>query len=185
MHAHSDLPQTEARGDLRVSRSVLLRSLRLGLVGRADVVEFHRISSADGGVVLPGVGGRWQPFPVEYKHGKPKTEPMDEVQLCGQALCLEEMLNVTIAAGALYYGKTRHRYDVAFDNALRCRTEDAVRRLRDLLEVGLTPPAEYAPKCDSCSLVECCRPGLGRKRKASAWLARLVHNIGSETTCAL
>jgi len=112
MHERTHEEGGESRGNVRIERAVMLRSLRLGLVGMADVVEFHRLED-----------GRWQPFPVEYKHGKPKVDDCDKVQLCAQAICLEEMLNVEIPGGALFYGKTRRRLDVAFDSDLRQETE--------------------------------------------------------------
>src|SRR6266567_7026185 len=92
-------PRIESRGDLRIARGVALRSLRLGLSGRADVIEFHRVT--EGGVELAGVSGLWRPFPVEYKRGRPKRDRCDEVQVCAQARCLEEMLETAVPAGAL------------------------------------------------------------------------------------
>ena len=102
----------ESRGNIRIERGLPLRSFRLGLVGKADVVEFHRVTTQ-----------RWQPFPVEFKRGKPKRDDCDKVQLCAQALCLEEMLATVVEAGALYYGRTRRRLDIAFDTGLRDETE--------------------------------------------------------------
>lgn len=123
----------ESRGDVRIDYSVPMRSLRLGLIGKADVVEFHRKDD-----------GTWMPFPVEYKRGKPKMDDCDRVQLCAQAICLEEMLNVAIPAGALFYGQTRRRADVAFDSALRQETEVIARKVHELLASGVTPRAEYS-----------------------------------------
>lgn len=155
----------ESRGDVRTATGVRLRSLRLGLTGQADVVEFHRAESAtarpgvNAAVRLPGAPGRWRPFPVEYKRGKPKAEPCDEVQLCAQAMCLEEMLDVSIADGALFYGADRRRHGVAFDAILRGLTEQTAARLHALIEAGVTPPARYdKAKCERCSLFELCQP---------------------------
>jgi CRISPR-associated exonuclease Cas4 len=162
LHERADEPGSGRRGDLRTARSLALRSLRLGLVGRADVVEFHReagdLQDGSAGIRLPGVGGRWRPYPVEYKRGKPKAHHADEVQLCAQALCLEEMLSVTIPEGGLYYGRNRRRQRVALDAELRALTEDTVRRLHELLAGGRTPAAVRAPKCRRCSLLEVCLP---------------------------
>lgn len=160
LHERADKAQTEVRGDLRIARAIALRSLRLGLTGRADVIEFHH---AGEGAVLPGVEGRWQPFPVEYKRGRPKAELWDEVQLCAQALCIEEMLDVPVAAGALFYGETRRRTEVLFDRSLRERTEALAHRLHNLTAARRTPEAVYAKKCESCSLAEVCQPRLRRK----------------------
>jgi len=147
MHDKVHEEGSESRGSVRIERALALRSLRLGLSGMADVVEFHR--QAD---------GSWQPFPVEYKRGKPKPDDSDKVQLCAQAMCLEEMLQTTIPAGAIFYGKTRHRLDVAFNEALRRKTEEIAQKTHELIEAGITPKAAYEPKCDSCSLFEICLP---------------------------
>ena len=145
----------ESRGSVRIARGVPLRSQQLGLVGVADVVEFHRIDKSI-----------WHPFPVEYKRGKPKPDHCDAVQLCAQALCLEEMLSVVVPQGALFYGKTRRRTDVAFDEALRRETEETAARARDLIRVGVTPPPVYAKRCESCSLVAECMPKVIAKQKS-------------------
>jgi CRISPR-associated exonuclease Cas4 len=95
---------------------------------------------------------------VEYKRGRPKRDRSDEVQLCAQALCLEEMLGASIPAGALFYGTTRRRKEIAFDASLRARTEQAARRLHELVFPGTTPRARREPKCDGCSMLELCMP---------------------------
>jgi CRISPR-associated exonuclease Cas4 len=155
LHEQVDGGVKETRGDLRLARSVPLRCIRLGLVGKADAVEFRRDGN---GVAIPGWCGRWTPFPVEYKRGRPKIHRADEVQLCAQGLCLEEMLGVEIRRGALFYGKTRRRKEVEFDSGLRKLVERAALRVHDLLERRQTPLAKREPKCDSCSLLEICRP---------------------------
>jgi CRISPR-associated exonuclease Cas4 len=110
---------------------------------------------------------------VEYKRGKPKSHRADEVQLCAQALCLEEMLEAAVPAGALYYGQTHHRLDVPFDPELRRLTEEAAVRLHALIASGTTPPPVREPKCDSCSLLEVCMPAAPAK-SARAYLDRLL-----------
>lgn len=142
-----DTPALESRRDLKIEYGMPLRSLRLGLSGKADVVEFHKQSD-----------GTWLPFPVEHKLGKPKIEDCDRIQLCAQALCFEEMLKVSVPAGALFYGKPRRREEVSFDQTLRSKTESAAGRLHELIRSGITPPAFYERKCDSCSLVDICLP---------------------------
>jgi CRISPR-associated exonuclease Cas4 len=104
---------------------------------------------------VPGV---WLPFPVEYKRGRPKKHQADEVQLCAQALCLEEMLGTAVPAGALFYGETRRRLDVAFDPALRLVTEQAAARMHEIIASRVTPRPVHEPKCDQCSLLEICMP---------------------------
>jgi CRISPR-associated exonuclease Cas4 len=159
LHERPHLPDLEARGGVRLARSLPLRSLRLGLSGLADVVEFHLCSDATpGAVALPGLPGRWRPFPVEYKRGHPAPDRGDEVQLCAQAMCLEEMLGAQVPAGALYYGQPRQRYQVTFTADLRRYTEDLAARFRELVAAGRTPPARYERRCRHCSLYDLCLP---------------------------
>lgn len=165
----------EGRGDIRIVRGLALRSLSFGLAGIADVVEFHRAAA---GVRIPGSAGLWCPFPVEYKKGKPKRHRADEVQLCAQALCLEEMFSTTVAQGALFYGKTRRRKAIEIDATLRTATRSAAARFRELIEGRLTPKAEWGPKCRQCSLIDDCRPRAA-ERSARRYLAELIR-AGSE-----
>lgn len=161
LHERVDSGESEARRDLRIARGVGLRSLRLGLSGRADVVELHRVPEAAGGTEgaeVPGLDGRWRPVPVESKRGRPKDRRCDEIQLCAQALCLEEMFGVEIPEGALYYGKTRRRTRVRFDPELRQATEQAARRVHELVEAEEVPPPVADERCDRCSLLEICLP---------------------------
>ena len=170
MHERVHEAERESRGNVRIEYAMPLQSLRLGLVGKADVVELHR---------KPGSGkdkiAEWLPFPVEYKRGKPKKDNYDKVQLCAQALCLEEMLDIEIPAGALFYGRIRRRQDVNFDDALRRETEDAAKRLHELVESGRTPKPVYEKKCDSCSFVGLCLPKtMGGNRSVSSYLSNAI-----------
>jgi CRISPR-associated exonuclease Cas4 len=172
---------TESRGDIRIAHGVRLCSSRLGLIGIADVVEFHRVSGGpggnppDGAAQLTGVAGLWRPFPVEYKRGKPKPDDCDEVQLCAQAMSLEEMLDVSIPNGALFYGSTHRRKEISFVTGLRERTVELAERLHNLIRSGVTPAARYEPKCDQCSLFEICRPkSVASRRSALAYLDRAL-----------
>jgi CRISPR-associated exonuclease Cas4 len=165
---------SEARPGVVIARSLHLHSLRLGLTGQADVVEFHCASE---GVELPGRAGRWRPFPVEYKRGKPKADSCDEVQLCAQALCLEEMFAASIDAGALFYGTNRRRTEVRFDATLRQHTEDLAGRMHQLWSERVTPPAVYAKKCENCSLYNRCLPRTASLRGTVArYLATALKN---------
>lgn len=160
MHDKADSNKFESRRDVRIDFSVPMRSLRLGLIGKADVVEFHKRDE-----------GTWLPFPVEYKRGKPKMDDCDRVQLCAQAICLEEMLNVAIPAGALFYGQTRRREDVLFDDGLRIETTEISQKVHELITGGVTPKAEYAKKCEKCSLLELCMPKTcGKAKSVSKYL---------------
>lgn len=164
----------ESRGDVRIARGVALRSLRLGLVGKADVVEFHRASADNTTASLSGVDGAWRPFPVEYKRGKPKCNRCDEVQLCAQAFCLEEMMSVGVPSGALFYGTTKRRLEVPFDAELRALTEVACRRLRELLISRVIPPPRSGKHCRECSLVDICLPKAAQVRSAVEYLSRAL-----------
>lgn len=164
MHERAHDERRESRRNVHIETSVPLRSLNLGLIGKADVVEFHHRED-----------GIWMPFPVEYKRGKPKRDDSDKVQLCAHALCLEDMLAVSIQNGALFYGRTRHRQDVAFDVYLRKETEEMACRVRALLASGITPPAVYAKRCEQCSLLELCLPKtMQKKRTVRAYIARML-----------
>jgi CRISPR-associated exonuclease Cas4 len=164
MHERVHDESRESRGDIRIDYGVSLRSLRLGLIGKADVVEFHHRQD-----------GSWLPFPVEYKRGKPKADDCDKVQLCAQAICLEEMLSVAIPEGALFYGQTRRRFDVVFDEALRRETEETARLAHALIASGRTPPPVYEKRCESCSLMADCLPKtIQKQRSVKNYLVRIL-----------
>lgn len=166
MHERVDRGDQMDKGRMRIEYSLPLKSKHLGVSGKADVVEFHRQDST---------GKKWMPFPVEYKRGKPKKDLSDKVQLCAQAMCLEEMLHVSIKAGALFYGKTRRRLDVLFDDDLQDKTIATARELHDMISSGITPPPKYAKKCDTCSFVSLCLPkAIQKKRTVSSWLNRMI-----------
>lgn len=154
----------DAMGDIRIARGLRLCSLRLGLIGIADVVEFHHTDTQNNkvSVEIPGLKGYWQPFIVEYKRGLPKPDRRDEVQLCAQAMCLEEMLNIEISTSAFFYGRPRRRAVVAIDSSLREKTENIARKLHELIDSGKTPNAEYSDKCQRCSLIDVCLPSMPR-----------------------
>ena len=169
---HEKVHETEAesRPGVRIVRGLRLRSLELGLVGQADVVEFHE--DADGAAV-PGLDGRYRAFPVEYKRGKPKIDACDEVQLCAQAMCLEEMLGASIPQGALFYGRPRRRQEVEFTETLRQQTRDTAGQLHELFRSRQTPKAAYSKKCESCSLLELCMPKItGIKKNIRHYLSQ-------------
>jgi CRISPR-associated exonuclease Cas4 len=149
LHDKADQPAVEKRKGIRTVTAMPLAQQALGIAGVADVVEFHAALQGE------------QPYPVEYKRGKPKKHRADEVQLCAQALCLEEMLGQPCLEGALYYGKTRRRQVVAFDEVLRALTLQIITETRVLIENGNTPSAQYdARRCDACSLIDDCQPKL-------------------------
>ena len=166
LHERVDRGGAESRPGVRRAYGLPLRSLKLGVSGRADLVEFHR---------APG-GGAARPFPVEHKRGRPKDGDEDRVQLCAQALCLEEMLGADVPEGALFYGAKARRLPVAFDAALRRRTEAVAASVHALLAEGATPlPPPQAP-CAACSLVGLCLPRACRRGPGAvaAYLARAL-----------
>lgn len=142
MHERVHEVGDEIRDGVRTCRGLQLISKRLGLVGQADAVEFRQGAP---------------PFPVEYKHGRPQKDTSNALQLCAQALCLEEMLGVTIPAGALFYGATRRRQDVPFTPELRAEVETAVTAIRELLAKGQIPPPIPNDRCRGCSLAQYCK----------------------------
>lgn len=158
---------TELRGSLLITRGIRVRSDRLGITGACDVVEFR---AAPDGVPLAGREGLWRPYPVEYKRGAPKEHDADELQLCCQAMCLEEMLACPIPEGSLYYGETRRRVAVEFSPELRRRVEDMLSEMRQYAARGYTPEVRPHKGCRACSLQELCLPKLNRLAPVSTYL---------------
>lgn len=160
LHQRVDQPQAGQRRGMRTVTAMPIQHPGIGIHGVADVVEFA------------GRGADAPAMPVEYKRGRPKAHRADEVQLCAQALCLEHMLGQHIASGALFYGETRRRHDVAFDDELRALTLQTVEDVRAMFISERTPQATYdAKRCDRCSLLADCRPRLlGRTGGVQRWL---------------
>jgi CRISPR-associated exonuclease Cas4 len=178
LHNKVDSGESADRGRMRIEYSMPLRSLMLGLIGKADVVEFHLIENQGEGAGKRGKKEQWLPFPVEYKHGKSKKDNCDRVQLCAQAMCLEEMLNIEILEGALFYGKVRRRELISFDRNLRKEVEQAASDLHRLINNGETPKPAYSKKCDSCSFIELCLPKtIGKKASTKKYLKKIIENL--------
>ncbi|MBX3363148.1 MAG: CRISPR-associated protein Cas4 [Phycisphaeraceae bacterium] len=197
--------RAQSRPGVRIVRGLWLESQALGLVGKADVVEFHDAQAAAdpssppdrpspsatppaAGPAVPGAPARAAPggfgsarahsaafhgvpLPIEYKRGRPKKHDADKVQLCAQALCLEEMLGVSVPAGALFYGETRRRDQITFDETLRQRTAAIAAELHEMVASGVTPRARREKKCDRCSMLHLCLPeGTGPGKSARKYL---------------
>lgn len=181
LHERVDNPfEIETRGNLIVARAVRIASKTLKLAGVADVVEFRLSNSASKtrGVTLPGHPGYWVPHPVEYKRGKPKSDDRDSVQLCAQAICLEELLGLSIDQGELFYGEIRRRERVVFDSTLRRRVGDLAAKMHELFELGITPPAKAGPNCRKCSLVDICLPKLTKKsRSVDSYICKILADM--------
>ncbi|WP_020087238.1 CRISPR-associated protein Cas4 [Hyphomicrobium zavarzinii] len=156
LHEAAHDPGKRTRGLIRRVTALPLTCRRLNLAGVADLVEFRLLDDR-----------RETPFPVEYKRGKPKQHRADEVQLCAQALCLEEMTGEPVPEGALFYAETKRRLSVPFDTELRQLTEEVTLAFGAVLAQGITPPADYrANRCRACSLIEVCRPqAIGRSAR--------------------
>lgn len=157
------------RGVRRIT-ALHISSKRLGIAGVADAVEFHAVEDGE------------TAYPIEYKRGKVKLHRADEVQLCAQALCLEEMTGRAVPMGALFYAETKRRTEVCFDPDLRALTERTIAEVRTIFTTRKTPSAVYkADRCRACSLIDLCHPRLARK-KASQWRAHMVtaHLAGDE-----
>jgi CRISPR-associated exonuclease Cas4 len=146
MHEKVDSGEDESRGDKLIVRSLNIYSRRLGLSGRCDVVE------------MTETGETIAPYPVEYKSGKPKMDISDTAQLCAQALCLEEMMNVPVREAAVFYGKPRRRLSVEIDDSLRRETESIIHSIHRMIKDRKVPASKYMKKCDTCSLNDMCMP---------------------------
>lgn len=166
--AHNEQLQ-ERRGDLLTVRGLRVQSLTLGLSGVCDVVEFRQDAR---GVPLSGKDGQWLPYPVEYKRGVPKQDGCDELQLCAQAMCLEEMLCCEIPEGALYYGEPRRRLRVSLTKELREEVRSDAAQMHALYRRGHTPRVRRTKSCNACSLKELCLPGLQKSGSVRDYLRR-------------
>lgn len=164
-----DGAQRESRGDVRIVRDLHVHSAELGISGSCDVVEFHR--SADG-VPLSGADGLWRAYPVEYKRGAPKENDADRLQLCAQAMCLEEMLCCEIGEAALFYGETRRREIVALDAGLRAQVRSMLAEMHELYRRSHTPKVRPNRGCNACSLREICLPKLAKLRSVQSYLQK-------------
>ena len=162
-----DETQIERRGDLLIVRGMRVVSHTSHIQGVCDVVEFHR--SPDG-VSLYGYEDTWLPYPVEYKKGKPNAFGADELQLCAQAMCLEEMLACHIPEGSLFYGEPRRRSKISLDQALRQKVQDMLLEMQDLYVKRYTPKAKPTKSCSACSLKNLCLPRLSKISSVSDYL---------------
>jgi CRISPR-associated exonuclease Cas4 len=177
MHKNAHDPTFHTlRGDILTVRAIKIHSPKLGISGECDVVEFRR---SENGVNIPFSEGKWLPYPVEYKRGAPKPQPWDEAQLCAQAMCLEEMLCCDVPLGALYYGETRHRVEVAISPELRKLVTDTVKEMHELYNKGYTPKAKRTKACNACSLNNICLPGLGKSPSVDEYMKKAL-NGGEE-----
>jgi CRISPR-associated exonuclease Cas4 len=174
LHERAHSGDIESRPGVLVRRTLPVRSFHLGISGQTDIVEFHPVPLKEArgpasGVALEGRTGKWQPFPVEYKRSRDKARSRPyHVQLCAQAICLEEMLNTAIPEGAIYDATARRRQPVLFDSDLRALTARLAARMHELWIGGRTPPPIFTKACRSCSLLELCQPEAISRRPSVA-----------------
>ena len=164
----------ESRGDVLIVRGLAVHSAQLGISGQCDVVEFHQDPD---GISLQGREGTWRPYPIEYKRGKPKDGPADALQLCAQAMCLEEMLCCAIQEGAIYYGETRHRTVVPLTQDLRSQVRDSLVEMHDLYQKHYTPKVKPTKACNACALKDLCLPKLMRVKKVADYLTGAMEEL--------
>lgn len=170
MHQNAHNPEYNTkRGEVLTLRALKIHSAVLGISGECDVVEFYK---NDSGVSLHSFEGKWSPYPVEYKKGKPKENDADIVQLCAQAMCIEEMLCCHIEKGSIYYGETRRRLEVAFDEELRNKVRKTIEEMHSIYDKGYTPKVKRTKSCNACSLKDVCLPGLMKKTSVRQYLLK-------------
>lgn len=166
-------------GDFITLRSVSVASHQLGLYGITDVVELHHTDDTGNSICHPKYPGRWLPYPVEYKHGKPKRNEVDEVQLAAQAICLEEQYSIIISHGAFFYAEIRQRMEVVITDELREIVFNCAAKMHEIFQSGQLPPITRGKYCDKCSLNDICIPELAACGKVSSYLNC---NLYEETT---
>ncbi len=162
-----DETSVEKRGNLLIMRGLRISSAELGLSGQCDIVEFHR---DDHGIALAGYDGRWRVYPVEYKRGSVKDGCEDELQLCAQSMCLEEMLVTEISDGALFYGENKRRTEIIFDEELRGQVRSTCLEMHKLYQSERTPKVKTGKKCRACSLKDICLPKLNKKMDVETYI---------------
>lgn len=174
--AHSS-DSSEKRGELIISRGMPVFSNTLGVKGVCDVVEFHKSKK---GTTIFGREGLYSPIPIEYKRGEPKENDADILQLCTQAMCLEEMLLCLISEGFLFYGETKRRLKVEFDETLRDKVKNTFEEMHQMYNRRYTPKVKTSKGCKACSLVDICLPKLCKNISVKAYIERTIGGEGSE-----
>jgi len=174
LHERVDEGYREFRKGLRQFSGLRVQSLRLGIAGRLDVLELEKSEGTVDNAAFLGLVGRWSFHPVEFKRGEPKAEDWDAVQLCAQALCIEEMTGTGVQDGAIFYGEIRRRQEIEFSPELRDRTEDVARSFGEMMASSTLPAPTWKKGCRACSLMELCQPKAGSKGKAGEYLKELL-----------
>ncbi len=167
---------TEARGDKVLSRGMAVSSKKLGINGICDLVELQK---DENGIEIVGREGRYKIYPVEYKHGRPGSDDAEELQLCAQAICLEEMLCTDIPKGAVYYGEIKHRKEIEFTPEMRSRVADMVSEMHKYMDRSYTPKVRRSKSCSNCTMMNLCFPDILDGGSARSYIDKIV---GEETT---
>ena len=171
LHQHADEPSYRQKcGDAICLRHVNIASKELGLYGYSDIIELHPATDEKNAICHPKYPGSWMPYPIEYKHGKPKRDNVDAVQLCAQAMCLEEQYGIEIHEGAIYYGEIRRREIVPFDGELRSEVSAFAHEMHEVYVSGQLPKAEKSSSCKNCSLKDICMPESASGQSATEYL---------------
>ena len=165
----------EKRGDVIITRAMPISSSELGISGECDIVEFHK---SQNGININGLEGKYNVIPVEYKRGQPKNDDCDELQLCAQALCLEEMLCCEIPKAYLYYGETHRRHTVILDKALKEKTISLINEMHQFFDRQHTPKVKRTKACNACSLNDICLPALNKNRSATEYIRETLKGGG-------
>lgn len=168
--AHED-DLFELRGNVLTAHNLRVSSRQLGVTGQCDIVEFHK---AKDGIFLHNYEGQWNIVPVEYKRGEPKEGTEDEMQLCLQAMCLEEQFLTEIKEGYLFYGEKRRRTKVEFTEQMRNDVKGLLVEMHQLMERGHTPKVKKSKKCNACSLKDLCLPTLSKNENVSLYLRKHI-----------
>ncbi len=176
LHENAHNPEmNEKRGNVIVVRAMPVHSRKMGVSGECDVVEFHK---SDKGAHINGREGVYMPVPVEYKRGEPKSDNIDILQLAAQALCLEEMFCTDINYGYIYYGKTRHRLKVDFDDEIRNEVVKLFEEMHLYYRRGYTPKVKISKKCNACSLKDLCVPVLNKNKSVAEYIDKFISETG-------
>lgn len=171
VHERAHESSVEHRGDVITSRAMMVSSRELGVSGECDIVEFHKeATESDDAVFIPAYGGIYSVVPVEYKRGSPKINEVDALQLCAQAMCLEEMMSCHIGAGYIYYAEPRRRQYIEFTDGLRDEVRRILGEMHDFYRRGVTPRGKRTKSCNACSLSDLCLPSLEKKRGVGSYI---------------
>lgn len=162
----------EKRENVIITRAMQISSAELGISGECDVVEFHQ---SPNGIYIQSLDGKYNVIPIEYKRGQPKGNNCDELQLCAQAMCLEEMLCCDIPEAYLYYGEIRKRHIVILDSTLRDKTTEMIHEMHQLYNRQYTPKVKRTKACNACSLKEICLPVLNKEKSAKEYIMRTLN----------